>query len=452
MALVVACALFMESLDATVLTTALPTMARDFHTAAPDLSIALTAYFLALAIFIPASGAMADRHGAKRVFGLAVAVFMAGSIGCGLAWSAPSLVVARFVQGIGGAMMLPVGRLILVRSVARKDMVSAMAWMTVPGLLGPVIGPPFGGLLVTYVDWRCIFWINVPVGLVSLVLAARYFDDAHEPEFRPFDLGGFLLSAIALGCLLFGSELVSHPAQRHEAVTLILTGLVAGALYLAHARRAAHPIFDLSLLGVPTFRLSMIAGSLTRITQGAQPFLLPLMMQLAYGMSATQSGMMTIATALGALTMKGLAGGVLRRFGYRTSLIGVGVLATAGYASCGLFRPDWPMAAVFGVMALSGAMMSLQFTAYNTIAYDEVDAARMSQATAFYTTFQQLTLSAGICIGAGALQLSMAAHARTVPAFADFSAAFWTVAAISLLAIFVNMRFARDAGDGMLGR
>ncbi|MCW6533595.1 DHA2 family efflux MFS transporter permease subunit [Sphingomonas lycopersici] len=451
-ALIIACAMFMENLDATVLATALPTMARDFGVRAPELSIALTAYLLALAMFIPASGAAADRFGAKQVFRAAIGLFLAGSLVCGLAPNLTILVIARFVQGIGGAMMLPVGRLVLLRSVAKRDMVSAMSWLIMPALIGPIIGPPIGGLIVTYFDWRWIFWLNLPIGIVGIFLVGRFIADIREPSVHRFDRIGFVLSAVALGCLLFGFEMSSRSGAGTLAAILIALGVASGALYLRHAARTEHPILDFSLMRIPTFRLSLLGGSLTRITQGAQPFLLPLMMQLGFGLSAAQSGAMTLATAIGSLGMKGVAPRLLRRFGFRSSLIWLGLLGAGSYALCGLFRPGWPLAAVFAVMLVSGFLMSFQFTAYNTIAYDEIAKDRMSVATSFYSTLQQLMLSLGICTGATALHVSMAIRGDAAPGFTDFSAAFWTVTAISLLSVFVNARFDRDAGAEISGR
>ncbi|SFR76155.1 DHA2 family efflux MFS transporter permease subunit [Sphingomonas jatrophae] len=451
-ALIIACAMFMESLDATVLATALPTMARDFGVRAPEMSVTLTSYLLALAVFIPASGTIADRFGAKPVFRAAILLFVAGSLACGMAPTLELMTLARFVQGIGGAMMLPVGRLVLLRSVAKRDMVSAMSWLIMPALIGPILGPPLGGFIVGYADWRWIFWLNLPIGILGFLLVGRFIADVREPSSAPFDLPGFLLSAVALGCLLSGFEMASREDGAAFAALLIGVGAIAGGLYLMHARRAAHPILDISLMRVTTFRLSLIGGSLTRITQGAQPFLLPLMMQLAFGLSPAQSGAMTVGTAIGSFGMKPVARRLLHRFGFRQSLIVMGVLGTGAYALCGLFRPGWPLPAVFAVLVLSGFLMSFQFTAYNTIAYDEIGKERMSAATSFYSTFQQLMLSLGICVGATALHASMAAHGRAEPAFADFSAAFWTVTGLSLLAVFVNARFDPAAGAEMSGR
>jgi EmrB/QacA subfamily drug resistance transporter len=451
-ALIIACALFMENLDATVLATALPTMARDFGVRAPAMSIALTSYLLALAVFIPASGTLADRFGSRTVFRAAILLFMAGSLACGLSPSLELIVVARFVQGIGGAMMIPVGRLVLLRSVAKRDMVSAMSWLIMPALIGPIVGPPLGGFIVTYLDWRWIFYLNLPVGVVGVFLVGRFIANIREEHVAPFDPIGFVLSGVSLGCLLFGFEMTSRAGELRLAVALIAIGVVTGAFYIRHARRREDPILDLSLLKDDNFRLSVIAGSLTRITQGSLPFLLPLMMQLGFGLSAATSGTITVATAIGSLAMKGLAPRILKRFGFRNMLVVNGLLGTLGYAICGTFRPSWPLPAIFATLAICGFFMSFQFTAYNTIAYDGIDKRRMSVATSFYSTFQQLMLSLGICIAASTLHLSMLAHQAEKPALGDFTVGFLVVTAISALATIWNLRFAADAGDEISGR
>jgi EmrB/QacA subfamily drug resistance transporter len=451
-ALIIACAFFMEQMDATVLTTALPTMARDFATPVADLSSALTSYLLALAIFIPASGRLADRFGAKTVFRLAIALFLVGSVLCAQAQSLAWIIGARFVQGVGGAMMLPVGRLVLLRSVAKEDLVQAMSWLIIPSLIGPIFGPPVGGFIVTYLNWRWIFYLNLPVGVLGVFLVTRYIGQVKADRPAAMDLRGFGLSGVSLGCLLFGFEVSSRPGELPHSLALITLGLVAGALYVLHARRRAEPILDLTLMRVPTFRLSVIAGSLTRITQGAQPFLLPLMLQLGFGLSAASSGMITIAGAIGSIGMKWLAPWALRRFGFRRSLVINGLVASGGYALCALFRPSWSMGEVFAVLAACGFFMSFQFTAYNTIAYDEIPPARMSAATSFYATFQQLMLSLGICVGAGALRVGMFLDHRKAPVLSDFSLAFLVVTAISALATAWNLRFSKQAGDELTGR
>jgi EmrB/QacA subfamily drug resistance transporter len=450
-ALIIASGLFMENLDATVLTTAIPTMAQDFHVRAPQMSVALTAYLLALALFIPASGHAADRWGAKNVFRAAIGVFTAGSLVCAMSPTLSVMVASRFAQGIGGAMMVPVGRLVLLRTVSKRDLLAAYSWMLMPGLAGQISGPPIGGFIVTYLHWRWIFRINLPIGIAGIVLVGRFIPDFRETTLRPFDLPGFILAGIALSAALFGFETWGHGVQLSIAGPLLAVSVVFGILYVWHARRAAHPVLDLSLLAIPTFRLSFIGGSLTRITQGAQPFLLPLMMQLAFGLNAAKSGLITLGTALGTFAMKGFVGPILRRWGFRASLTFIGVLAACSYAVCGLFRPGWPFPLIFAVLIVSGFLMSFQFTAYNTIAFDEIASERMSTANAFYSTFQQLTLSFGICTAAAALHVSTELTGHSVPGFVDFSAAFWVVTAVSICSFFANSRFDSQAGRQMSG-
>lgn len=450
-ALVVASAMFMQQLDGTVLTVALPTMARDLGVPATNLSLALTSYLLSLALFIPASGALADRFGGRNLFCGAIGVFLVGSILCAQAGSLPMLVAARFLQGIGGAMMVPVGRLILLRSVARNDIVQALSWLVMPALVGPILGPPLGGMIVTWLDWRWIFYLNIPFGIAGIVGALALIPDIRGAGAERFDTVGFLMSGTALGCLLFGFELASRPGTGRVALVLAIVGLVASAAYVRHARHSVSPILDLRLMRISTFRLSVIAGSLTRITQGAQPFLLPLMLQLGFGLSPARTGTITMASAIGALAMKAIAPRVLKRFGFRHSLIVSGMVSSVGYATCAFFRPDWPAGAIAAVLALSGFFTSFQFTGYNAIAYAEVDDVRMSAATSFYATFQQLMLSLGICTAAMVLEVGTVVGGTGQPSLAVFSCAFVILAVISGSAFLWNRRFDDDAGAVMSG-
>jgi EmrB/QacA subfamily drug resistance transporter len=451
-ALIIGSALFMEQLDGTILTTALPAMARSFGVDPLHMSVALTSYLLSLAVFIPASGRMADRFGARTVFRGAIGLFTLGSVLSAWADSLSFLVLARLLQGLGGAMMVPVGRLVLLRTVAKSDLVAAMSWLLVPALLGPVLGPPVGGFIVTYFSWRWIFYINLPFGLICMALASRYIADLREPTPGQFDLRGLFLSGISLACLTFGLESASRGTGSLQATAAILaTGLVFSALYIRHARRTPEPILDLRLMRIQTFRLSVLGGALTRITAGAVPFLLPMMMQIGFGLSAAQSGTITFMAAAGAMVMKASAGLALRRFGYRDTLIWNGALASCSIALCAAFRPSWPMAAIYAVLLIGGLFQSLQFTAYNTIAYADVPRARMSAATSFYTTFQQLMLSLGICVGATALSAAMAMSGHGQARLTDFSAAFLVVTTISLLASPVCAHLPRNAGDEISG-
>lgn len=450
--LIVACAIFMEQMDATVLATALPTMAHDFHVRPPAMSIAMTSYLLMLAILIPVSGKVADRFGSKRVFGAAIMVFVFGSILCSLTHGLPTMVAARLLQGAGGAMMAPVGRLILLSVVERRHLVSAMSWTLVPAFLGPLTGPPLGGFIVTYLDWRWIFYINVPMGLLGLWLVRRFIPrlPGHARPGR-FDLRGFALSSVGLGCLLFGFEMVGQNASLPRALTLLTLGGAACLGYVWHARRCVDPVIDLSLLRIDSFRLSVIAGSLMRVTQGAQPFLLPLMFQIGFGMSALRSGQLILATSLGALLTRSATPWLLRLTGFRRGMIANGVLASLGYAVCALFRPDWPFALMFALLFCCGAFMSFQFAAYNTIAYEAVPVPRMSAANSFYTTLQQLMLSVGVCSGAALLKLSMAVDHHAMLGQRDFSIAFLAVTLVSLCATRWHLKFAHDAGRELSG-
>ena len=450
-ALIVGAAMFMEQLDGTVLATALPSMAHELGVSAPSLSIALTSYLISLAIFIPVSGRIADRFGARTVFRSAIVAFILGSIACASAPNVGFLVAARFFQGVGGALMLPVGRLVLMRSVEKRDLIQATSWVLIPAIIGPIMGPPLGGFIVTYLNWRWIFYINVPIGIVGVVLVSLFIANSRGEVPDKTDYGGIALSSLSLGLMLFGFELASHDGMLNMALALLATGGVLGLLYIRHARVTPHPILDISLMKIPTYGTSVIAGAITRVTQGAHPYLLPLMMQLGFGLSAAQSGLMTFATALGSIVAKPVAAPLLRRFGFRDTLVVNGFFCSAGYAICGLFRPGWPWPLMFVMMVTSGFFMSIQFTGYNTIAYDEIAQDRMGSATSFYTTFQQLMLSVGICAGAAALQGAMVFNGHHVPRFGDFTAAFWTVAALSLSATIWNARFAHDAGHEISG-
>jgi EmrB/QacA subfamily drug resistance transporter len=446
-ALVVAFALFMQQLDATVLTIALPAMARDLNVAPSELSLALTAYLVALAVFIPASGYLADRWGPRTVFCTAIATFVAGSIACAQAWDVASLVSARFLQGTGGAMMMPVGRLILLRSVSRDDLIAALSWLVMPALVGPILGPPIGGFIVTYFTWHWIFYLNVPFGVAGVVLGLILIPDMGERNrTAAFDWRGFALAGAALAALVFGFELTGQRTAWPVTAGLLGGGAVLALLYLGHARRSPHAILDLRLFDVPSFRISVIAGSLTRITQGAQPFLLPLMFQLAFGMSAANAGMITLASALGALLVKPIAPRLIRRFGYRDSLLIGVIMASLGCACCAAFRPEWPGPAMFAILMVSGTFMSLSLTGYNALAFIDVERSRMNAATSFYATFQQLSLSVGICLAAVLLEVAESISTAYSSSITPYAFAFLGVAGLSSVAAAAILQLDRSVG------
>ncbi len=451
-ALIVACALFMQNLDGTVVATALPAMARGFGSDPLHMNVALTSYLLSLAVFIPVSGWIADRYGARNVFRAAIAVFTLGSILCGLAGSLPTLVAARIVQGVGGAMMIPVGRLVLLRSVAKSELVAAMAWLTTPALIGPVVGPPLGGFIVTYADWRWIFYINVPIGLLGIALVSRYVHPVPEPKPGRLDTWGLLFSGLALACLMFGLETAGRGMlDPRLTAALLLVGLVMGVLYFLHARRRPDPLLDLGLLRIPTFAVSVGAGSLFRIGVGAIPFLLPLMLQLGFGLAALQSGLITFASAVGAIVMKPVAQRALRALGFRAVLGWNGLIGAVGLGAMALFRPTWPLALIYAILVAGGFSRSLQFTAFNTIAYADIPRERMGAATSLYSTLQQLSLTLGITVGAAALEFATSVSGTDRPSLIDFSAAFLVVAACSLAATPLALRLPSSAGAEMSG-
>ena len=344
-ALIVAVALFMQNLDSTVIATALPTMAHAFGADPVHMNVALTSYLISLAVFIPASGWFADRFGTRIVFRAAIAVFTVGSVLCGQADTLWFLVMARVLQGAGGAMMVPVGRLVLLRSVAKSELVAAMAWLTIPALVGPVVGPPLGGFLVTYASWRWIFDINVPIGVVGVVLVTLFVDDVREPVPARFDFIGLVLSGVCLAALMFGLETAGRGLLPPWITIAMLTlGVTAGAAYLRHAAGHPQPVLDLSLLRVPSFRVAVLGGTLFRVGIGAVPFLLPLMMQLGFGKSAAQSGAITFASSAGAMVMKPAAQRALRLLGFRDTLFWNGILSALVLGVCAAFRPAWPLA------------------------------------------------------------------------------------------------------------
>ena len=451
--LIIACALFMENLDGTILATALPSIAAELHEDPITLKLALTSYYLALAVFVPASGWAADRFGAKNVFRGAILVFTLGSICCGLSDSLAEFVGARVIQGCGGAMMMPVGRLVLLRTVERSELVRALAFLTTPALLGPVLGPPVGGFITTYYHWRWVFWINVPIGAVGIVLATLYIADVRAEERWPLDVRGFFLSGIGLsafisGLTIAGRGLVSPLANG----ALIAAGVVSMLLYVRHARKTAHPIIDLRLLALPTFRASISGGLLFRTGSSAMPFLLPLLLQVGFGLSAFQSGSLTFVSAAGALLMKPTAGPVLRRFGFRSVLLWNGWISAALLAVCGLFTAVTPVAVIMTLLLLGGFTRSLQFTSINALAYADVDNAAMSRATSFSAVVQQLSQTLGVAVAAASVEISRSVRGEQAITSDDFVAAFLVIAILAASSMLAFYRLPADAGAVLSGR
>lgn len=452
--LVVATALFMENLDSTVLSTSLPAIAADLNEDPIALKLALTAYLLSLAIFIPASGWTADRFGARKVFRAAILVFALGSILCGLSSTLPQFVGARMIQGLGGAMMTPVGRLVLMRSVPRSEIVRALAWLTVPALIGPVMGPPLGGFITTYFHWRWIFWINIPISILGVVLATIYIPAVREQDTPPLDLKGFVLIGLSMSCLIFGFSALGRGVVAGPVdAALIAFGFLCLALYVRHALRAPHPILDIRLLALPTFRASVGGGFLFRLGLGATPFLLPLLFQMGFGLTPFQSGALTFVSTLGAMAMKPTAGPILKWLGFRNVMVANALISTGFFLANILFTAATPHIVIMAVLLTGGFFRSLQFTAINAIAYAEVDDRHMSHATSLAAVGQQLSLSVGVTLGAGVLELTRSGHGAGSPLeVGDFAPAFIIVGVISAASIFFFARLAPDAGAEISGR
>lgn len=452
-ALIVASALFMENMDSSVIATSLPAIARDIGADPIALKLAFTSYLLSLAVFIPVSGWAADRFGARTVFASAIAVFTAGSIACGLSSSLEGFVLARVLQGLGGAMMTPVGRLVVLRSAPKHEIVDLIAWLTTPALIGPLIGPPLGGFISTYFHWRWIFWVNVPVGILGIALALLYVPNIVAPDRPRFDRVGFVLSGLGLSGLVFGlSVLGQELIPLKVAVVLVAVGSVSTLLYVRHARRTPHAILDLKLFRLPTFRASVTGGSLFRVGIGAIPFLLPLMLQLGLGMTAFESGSLTFVAAIGALTMKLTAAPLVRRFGFKRLLVVNGFVSAGFVFLTGLFALGVPSAVILTVLLVGGFLRSLQFTCLNTVAYAEVSHAAMSRATSLSSVVQQVSLSTGVAVGALVLETLRAARPGETILASDFLVGFCVVGAITLLAPFIFARLPRDAGAEMARR
>lgn len=451
--LVVAAAFFMENLDSAVIATSLPAIGADLGVDPIVLKLAFTAYLLSLAVFIPVSGWCADKFGTRLVFRAAVIVFMIGSIGCAMAQSLPMLVAARLVQGAGGALMVPIGRLVVLRLADKSELVNALAWLSIPALIGPLLGPPIGGFITTYFDWRWIFWINLPIGLIGLLLGGIYIPQMRREHVPRLDLRGFVLSGLALTSLISGATLAGGSlAPWSLTVALIGLGLLLVMLYVRHAKVTNAPLLDLRLLAIPTYRTSVLGGFCFRVGVGAIPFLLPLMLQIGFGFTAFESGMLTFLASGGALLMKAAAAPILRRFGFRHVLI---ANAVASAASIGLYAfftattPYWLMALA---LIAGGFLRSLQFTSLNAIAFADIDQSRMSGATSLAAVSQQLSLSAGVTLAALILESIREMRGTGEIEAGDFSIAFLIVAAVAAGSAILHLRVAADAGEALVQR
>jgi len=452
---IVAATFFMEYLDTTVIATALPQMAHSFGVGPNSISLGMTAYMLALAIFIPASGWVADRCGSRTVFFSAIGVFTVASVLCGLSQNVAEFTAARLLQGIGGAMMVPVGRLIVVRSTEKSRMMQAISTITWPAIAAPVIGPPVGGFITTYASWRWIFLLNVPFGLAAMAVALALVPNLRGSERKPLDVVGLLLSGTALTAILYGAELASQPAENPWiGGAIIVVGLVVGAVAFQHAKRHPHPLIDVSTLKIPTFSVTVITGSFTRIGIGAVPYLMPLLFQVGFGLSAFKSGLLLLASALGNLGMKALTTRILQRFGFRMVSIVDVTVAGIFIIACGLLTPDVPLALVLIVVFVYGVARSMQFSTLATLAYADVAQPQMSAASTLWSAAAQMTIGLGIAFGAVSLRAAAFFNGETtgrVFTLDDFRLAFLLAGVLTLVSVIGYMGLSRDAGQSIGG-
>lgn len=452
-ALLVAGAFFMEFIDGTVIATALPDMAKSFGVQAVDLNIGISAYLITLAVLIPASGWIADRFGARKVFTLALAIFTLASVLCGLSESLESFVAMRILQGVGGALMVPVGRLAVLRTTPKHQLITAIATLTWPALVAPIIGPPLGGFITSYANWRWIFFINVPLGVLSIALALRFIPDIHDDERRPFDIAGFIATSVAMVSLVYAMELLgTQQPQGWLTAGLLALGTVTFLFALHHFRHTTWPMIRLDAMSVPTFRVTLYGGSLFRASISAVPFLLPLMFQVGFGMNAFHAGSLVLAVFVGNLTIKPATTPLIRWLGFKKLLLINGALNVLALLACALITPQTPVWVILLVLYLGGVFRSIQFTGISTLAFADVPGPQMSYANTLFSTATQLAVGLGISLAAIGIRIgdevSEWLALGNIPGI-SFRLAFVAIAIICLVGMVDTLRLAHDAGSAV---
>ncbi len=451
-ALLVAAALFMEILDATIITTALPIMAQDFGVPAAHLSVGVSAYLVAVTIFIPISGWAADRFGARHIFSLAIVLFVSASVLCGMSTGLYEFTAARILQGIGGAMMVPVGRLVVLRHLPKQQIVKAMAILTWPALGAPLIGPVLGGWIAQTWHWSWIFFINIPLGLAALIFTYLLLDN-EKGEYQRFDIKGFVLSGAGFGTLMAGLELLSsHPEEPLIPGILITLGVAVIALNIRHMLRASQPLFSLTALRYRTFRATMVGGSVIRIALSSAPFLIPLMLQLGMGYSPIEAGMVLLWLFAGNLAIKPATTWIMNQFGFKQVLIYNALLIAAGFvalALCSNQTPGWLLGLI---LFTSGMTRSMHLTVLNTLGFADIPQHKIRDANTLSAVVMQMTRGLGITVGALALTVAtlLLAGSADEPVLIDFQLTMGMMAIIALLSIVDSMTLPRQAGSSIL--
>ncbi|NWK96303.1 MFS transporter [Sphingobium lactosutens] len=447
--LIVGSALLMQGIDGTAITVALPAMAQALGTDVLRMNLAVSAYLLSIAVFIPASGWIGERFGARTSFCWAIGLFILASLFCGLATSLPQLIAARVMQGIGGAMMAPVGRLMMLRAVPRHDYVRAISLYTAPALMGPVLGAPLGGLIVQLSSWHWIFFINIPLGFIGIAATLHHVPDLRSPHPGPFDLPGFLLLGMGLCCGTLALTGIAGSMEWQAIALLTLIGLIALPLAVLHARRARHPLLDLKLLRVHSFRVVMQYGTLWRVTVAGIPILLALLLQVGLGLGPLASGLILFTSGAGALAMKAVAGTILHRFGFRRVMIANAVIAALFGLSYALFDAGSPLWLLIPALFLGGVSRSLQYTGLGTLAFADLPDPAMGRASALASMSQELAQSLGVSIAALLIQLAMVARHGSEVAAADIRLALALMGALGLIASLGFCALNEEDGDAI---
>jgi len=447
----VASALFMENLDGTILVTALPEMAQSFGVHPVDLGIGVSAYVLTLAILIPLSGWLAERYGSRRIFAAAIVIFTLASILCGLSQSLLTFTLARILQGVGGAMMVPVGRLVVLRATDRRDLIWAITTITWPGLIAPILGPPIGGFITMYFSWHWIFYLNVPLGIMAFFIALRLMPREKAGEPRPFDALGFVLTAVACFGLMYAVELVSHGSSSWMFIGAVgALGMAVGVFAVAHARRHPFPLLDLTALSIRSYSVSVWGGSFIRSAIQSVPFLLPLMFQVGFGLDPLTSGILILAVFAGNLVTKLWTTAILRRFSFRSVLLVNGVLNAAAIGSCMFISADTPLPITVALLFAGGVTRSIQYTSLNTLAFVDVRQEQMNGANTLYNVVQQMAMGMGVALGALTLRVTglfgPEATGSAIPVI-NFQMAFAIIGVVALIGALDALRLDPKTGE-----
>jgi len=437
----------MQALDATILNTALPAIATSLERSPLAMQSAIISYTLTVAMLIPVSGWLADRYGTRKIFILAVSLFTLGSLACALSGSLSMLVVSRVVQGIGGAMMMPVARLALLRAYPRSELLPVLNFVTMPGLVGPILGPMLGGLLVTYASWHWIFLLNIPIGIAGIFYARKYMPDFTTPK-RRFDFSGFLLFGLGLVLISVGIELFGERVVLPwQALLVLFGGIALLLLYIVHARRHPAPLINLPMFKTRTFSVGIIGNIASRLGTGCIPFLMPLMLQVGFGFPALIAGCMMGPTAIGALLAKSTVTQVLRRFGYRHTLVGITIIIGILIATFSLQSPGGSVVMLLAALLILGMAMSTQFTAMNTITLADLNDENASGGNSVLAVTQQLSISFGVAVSAAVLRFYQDVEATTV---AQFHATFLTMGVVTVLSAFTFMMLRPSDGRNLI--